>query len=75
MSGAVCALSTSFSDLNSQTSHLGAISVLNVQKWVTFFFLFFCPPQLGSETSDAGENVCMYIRELRETRESTCEGR
>ena len=32
-------------------SHFGVIRILNVQKWVTFFF----PPQHESETSDAGK--------------------
>ena len=39
VSGAVCALSTLFSDLNSQTLHFGAKMLWTFKKWVTFFFL------------------------------------
>ena len=60
VSGAVCALSTLFSDLNSQTLHFGAKMLWTFKKWVTFFF-FFWPPQHGFETSDAGEKECIIL--------------
>ena len=60
-----------FSDLNSQTSRLGAISVWNLQKTITFFFFsfsikFWNQDQLRCITySDAGENVAKQSYKIK----------